>query len=58
MVSKYIVDTHALIWYLEGNLKLGPEARLILDDPESDLTVPLIVLAEAGNYGIRCTEAN
>lgn len=47
MASKYIVDTHALIWYLQGNPKLGPDARLILDDPESDLTVPLIALAEA-----------
>jgi PIN domain nuclease of toxin-antitoxin system len=47
MASKYIVDTHALIWYLEGSPKLGPGARAILDDLASDLIFPLIALAEA-----------
>jgi PIN domain nuclease of toxin-antitoxin system len=23
---KYVIDTHALIWFLEGNERLGPNA--------------------------------
>ncbi|MDB9307419.1 hypothetical protein PN471_01880 [Aphanizomenon sp. CS-733/32] len=30
---KYVLDTHALIWFLEGNLKLGANAKAILCDP-------------------------
>lgn len=47
MAHKYIVDTHALIWYLEGNTKLSKKARAILDDTQSQLVLPLIALAEA-----------
>jgi PIN domain nuclease of toxin-antitoxin system len=32
MASKYVLDSHALIWYLEGNARLGPNAKTILDD--------------------------
>jgi len=41
------VDAHALIWYLENNPRLGPDARRALDDSESKLYVPAIALAEA-----------
>jgi PIN domain nuclease of toxin-antitoxin system len=44
---KYVVDTHALIWFLEGNSRLGMNAKAILVDPTSDLVLPAIVLAEA-----------
>jgi PIN domain nuclease of toxin-antitoxin system len=48
MISKrYIVDTHALIWYLEGNSRLGQQAKQILADVESKLILPIIVLAES-----------
>ncbi|MCG3162192.1 MAG: hypothetical protein JMDDDDMK_03432 [Acidobacteria bacterium] len=47
MASKYIVDTHALIWYLESNPRLGAAAKAILDDLASELVFPLIALAEA-----------
>ncbi len=47
MASKYIVDTHALIWYLESNSWLGAAAKAVLNDPTSDLVFPLIALAEA-----------
>jgi PIN domain nuclease of toxin-antitoxin system len=45
--SKQIVDAHALIWYLEGNPKLGGAAKAVLDDPISELVLPIIALAEA-----------
>jgi PIN domain nuclease of toxin-antitoxin system len=44
---KYVVDTHALIWYLEGNTRLGEQARRILADASSHLLLPAIALAEA-----------
>ena len=45
--EKYIVDTHALIWYLEGNPRLGQQAKQVLENAESKLVLPLIVLAES-----------
>jgi PIN domain nuclease of toxin-antitoxin system len=47
MSFRHIVDAHALIWYLESNLKLGGAAKAVLDDAASDLVLPVIALAEA-----------
>ncbi len=47
MASKFVLDAHALIWYLEGNRRLGPVAKTIVDNPASDLILPVIALAEA-----------
>lgn len=41
------MDTHALIWYLEGSSRLGVNAKAVLDDPDSELLLPVIALAEA-----------
>ena len=46
-MTKYVVDTHALIWFLEGNPKLGNNAQTILADANSELILPTIVLAES-----------
>jgi PIN domain nuclease of toxin-antitoxin system len=46
-VSKFVLDAHALIWYLEGNRRIGGAAKTIVDDPASDLILPVIALAEA-----------
>ncbi len=43
----YVVDTHALIWFLEGSKRLGGQAREILRDEHKHLLIPSIVLAEA-----------
>ncbi|MBI4234193.1 MAG: PIN domain-containing protein [Chloroflexi bacterium] len=43
----YVVDTHALLWYLEGSRRLPRRARQALDDPSAVLIVSAIVLAEA-----------
>ena len=48
MASSFVVDTHALLWFLEGNRQLGRRAKANLSAPESHLIVPVIVLAEAG----------
>ncbi len=47
MATKHILDAHALIWYLEGNPRLGMNAKLVLDDPQSELVLPIFALAEA-----------
>lgn len=43
---KYVVDTHALIWFWANNPRLGANADRILSDPFSVLVLPAIVLAE------------
>lgn len=47
MANKYILDTHTLIWYLEGNPRLGQRAKVIMTTPNSEIILPLIALAEA-----------
>src|SRR5262249_13366644 len=45
----YVVDTHALIWYLTTNKKLGQSAARIFSAAESGearLYIPTVVLAE------------
>jgi PIN domain nuclease of toxin-antitoxin system len=44
---KYILDTHALIWFLEGNARLGLKAKEVLSDSSSELVLPAIALAES-----------
>jgi PIN domain nuclease of toxin-antitoxin system len=44
---KYILDTHALIWFLEGSPRLGVNANAILSEPTSELVLPAIALAES-----------
>ncbi|MGL6344654.1 MAG: type II toxin-antitoxin system VapC family toxin [Waterburya sp.] len=44
---KYVVDTHALIWFLEANPRLGTNAKVVLADSSSNLILPAIALAEA-----------
>src|SRR5438552_1020766 len=45
--SRYVVDAHPLIWHLEANSRLGPNARAVLSDPDAELYLPIIALAEA-----------
>lgn len=44
---KYVIDTHALVWFLEGNTRLGNKAKVVLADSKSQLILPAIALAEA-----------
>ena len=46
MASEYVVDAHALLWYLEGSVRLGLNARAVMRDPTSTLILPVIALAE------------
>ncbi len=48
MANKYVLDTHTLVWYLESNPRLGHQAKAIMDLFDSEMIVPIIVLAECG----------
>ena len=47
MAHRYIIDAHALIWFLEGNQKLSLRAKNIMAASNSQLVLPIIALAEA-----------
>ena len=42
----YVVDTHALVWFLEGNPQLSMAARNALSDRTAQVVIPTFVLAE------------
>lgn len=42
----FVVDTHSLAWFLEGNPKLSSKAKKVLSNPVNSLIIPSIVLAE------------
>lgn len=44
---RYVLDTHALVWHLTNDPRLGTHARDVLDNDDSQLVVPTIVLAKA-----------
>jgi predicted nucleic acid-binding protein len=55
----YIIDSHALIWFLEGDERLGANAKAILTNPDVRLILPTIVLAEiAYLYGRKRIKTN
>lgn len=45
-MSTVVVDTHALVWYIDGDKRLSKAAEASLDDPTASLIIPTIVLAE------------
>lgn len=47
MARKNVLDAHALVWYLEGNARLGSQAQAVMNDPASEMILPVIALAEA-----------
>jgi len=46
-MKSYVVDTHAVVWYLTDDARLGKKARQILETDSNQLILPAIVLAEA-----------
>jgi len=47
----FIVDTHALAWFVSRDLRLSAKARTVLRDPNVRLIIPAIVLAEIKYLG-------
>lgn len=46
-MPRFVIDTHAFLWFLAGNSRLSQPARGALADPNSSLVIPAIALAEA-----------
>ena len=42
----YVLDTHPLVWFLEGSGRLSPQAGAVLRDPSHKFILPTIVLVE------------
>ena len=42
----YVVDTHALVWFLTGDSRLSNPAKKVFLDAEAQFVVPTIALAE------------
>lgn len=47
----FVVDTHALVWFLARDARLSERARTVLQDPAVRLIIPAIVLAEIKYLG-------
>lgn len=45
-MKTFVVDTHALVWFLARDSRLSERARTVLQDPAVRLIIPAIVLAE------------
>ena len=45
-MKTYVVDTHALTWYLDDDPRLGSQAEAVLDNADVRVIIPAIVLAE------------
>jgi len=43
---KYILDTHALIWFLSGDPQLSTRARYLMDDSANELLISVASLWE------------
>jgi len=43
----HVVDTHGLVWFFEGNARLGNHAKTVLDTTDETLVLPATVIAEA-----------
>jgi len=42
----YVLDTHPIVWFLEGSPRLSTAARAAMSDATAELIVPSIVLVE------------
>lgn len=43
---RLLLDTHALLWWLNDDRKLGNRARGLIGDPENDILVSVVSLWE------------
>ena len=45
-MTTYVLDTHALVWFLEKNPHLSNNVRLAILDANAEIVIPTIVLTE------------
>lgn len=44
-MHKYLIDTHTLLWYMEGHLNM-PLARQIIENPKNNISISIVSLWE------------
>jgi PIN domain nuclease of toxin-antitoxin system len=44
---KFIADTHAVLWYLTADARLGANAKAAFENPNNQIIIPAIVVAES-----------
>lgn len=47
MAIRFVLDTHALVWYVEGSTRLSSAAKAIMDDPASEMILPAMRKSKA-----------
>jgi PIN domain nuclease of toxin-antitoxin system len=45
---RLLLDTHALLWWLADDARLGPHARGLIEDPGNDVLISVASLGEMG----------
>ncbi len=43
---RFLLDTHALLWFIEGDSSLSNNARSIIENAENDLHVSIVSFYE------------
>jgi len=43
---KYLIDTHILIWFIEGNAQLSPNVQSLITNPRNDIYISQATLWE------------
>ena len=43
MASRFVLDTHALVWYLEGSARLSSAAKAVMDDTKGEMILVLVI---------------
>ncbi len=43
---RFLIDTHALIWFIIGDKRLSPQARQLIETPENERLVSIVSLWE------------
>jgi predicted nucleic acid-binding protein len=54
----YVLDTHALVWFLKRDRPIGKKALTILLNRKSRLVIPIYAFEEIGMKSVRNSSAN
>ena len=46
MNSRLLLDTHILLWWLQGSGRLRPQAKAVLDQPETEIHISAVSIWE------------
>ena len=45
-MSEFLVDTHVILWYIQGNVRLSPKTITLINDPQNIIYVSKVSLWE------------